>query len=401
MSKAIAKHAAQQQKLMDSFVELIAEAIDDKSPYTGGHCHRVPELGLMLANIASKDTSPYFKDFTIEDQDRQREFKLAAWLHDCGKITTPEHVVDKGSKLETSYNRIHEIRTRFEIIWRDIELEYYQNLIEQPSNIEELVTQLKQRQKSLAEDFMFVAKCNIGGEEMHQDEIDRLHQIAQVTWVRHFDARVGLSPIEERRLTTIDAVLPVTEKLIDDKPEHKISWERIPNYDAKFNITLQPPELQNNQGELYNLSIRRGTLNKEERYRINEHTVSTIKILEGLPFPPELANVPRFASTHHETLKGTGYPRGLSDKDLTIGERILVIADIFEALTADDRPYKKAKSLSSALSIMKNMAENDHIDKKVFNLFLSSNTHLNYAKQYLLESQVEDVDIEQFLIRDA
>jgi len=398
MSESIAKHAIQQQQLMDSFVELIAQAIDDKSPYTGGHCHRVPELGLMLANVASENTSPYFKDFTLDDEDKQREFKLAAWLHDCGKITTPEHVVDKGSKLETNYNRIHEIRTRFEIVWRDAEINYHKQRQENPSQEEKLRAILLEEQNSLINDFMFIAKCNIGGEAMEDESILRLHHIAKKTWIRHFNDRAGLSPLEEKRLETAEDQLPIVEQLLNDKLEHKIKWERKPVYDAKFKITLQPPELQNNQGEIYNLSIRRGTLNNEERYRINEHVVSTIKILEALPFPPELANVPQFASTHHETLKGTGYPRGLSADDLSIGEKILVVADIFEALTADDRPYKKAKPLSIALKIMKNMTLDQHIDKEVFNLFLTSNTYLQYAKLHLSEKQIEQIDINDYLI---
>lgn len=397
MSEAIEEHAERQQSLMDSFVELIAQAIDDKSPYTGGHCHRVPELGLALASVASADSSNYFKDFILDDEDKQREFKLAAWLHDCGKITTPEHVVDKGSKLETNYNRIHEIRTRFEVIWRDAEISYYQQLIANPSHKETLLQVLQEEQYSLVKDFMFVAKCNIGSEAMEETSILKLNQIAQRTWIRHFSDRAGLSPIEERRLKTMESNLPVLEQLLNDKPEHKINWERKPLYDDKFEITLVPPELQNNQGELYNLSTKRGTLNDEERYRINEHTVSTIKILEGLPFPPELANVPRYASTHHETLKGTGYPRGLSAEDLSIGERILVVADIFEALTADDRPYKKAKSLTSALSIMKKMVIEDHIDKHVFNLFLTSNTYMQYAQKHLSEKNIGNIDINNFL----
>ncbi len=398
MSEAIATHTAQQQRLMDSFVKLIAQAIDDKSPYTGEHCHRVPKLGLMLANIASENQSDYFKDFSIEDKDKQREFHLAAWLHDCGKITTPEHVVDKGSKLETNYNRIHEIRTRFEVIRRDLEIHYYRQLLKNPADKEKLQQEKNDAQQTLLDDFIFVAKCNVGSEAMEEESIIRLNQIARKKWIRHFDDQLGLSPLEEKRIKFASAKLPVVEYLIDDKPEHKIEWERKPLYDPGLKITLQPPPLQNNQGELYNLSISRGTLNNEERYRIKEHTVSTIKILENLPFPPELANVPKYASTHHETLKGTGYPRSLTADDLTIGERILVLADIFEALTANDRPYKKAKPLSVALKIMRNMVLDNHIDKEVFNLFLNSGTYLQYAKQYLHKDQIDEVDIKGYLV---
>ncbi len=398
MSHAIARHELQQQELMDSFVKLIAQSIDDKSPYTGEHCHRVPVLGLMLADAACKDQSDYFKDFDFADSERRREFKMAAWLHDCGKITTPEHVVDKGSKLETCYNRIHEIRTRFEVVWRDLEIHYYQELRKHPAQESKLQQEKTQAQQQLINDFAFVAKCNVGSEGIEKEDVDRLYQIGERKWTRHFDDQLGLSPLEERRLKRRSAELPVTENLIDDKIEHKIEWEVAPSGESEYGITLQPPELQNNEGELYNLSIIRGTLNNEERYRVQGHIVSTIKMLESLPFPPELANVPKYASTHHETLKGTGYPRGLSAEDLTIEERILVLSDIYEALTAGDRPYKKAKPLSVALGIMRDMVLDDRIDKHVFNLFLRSGIYLSYAEQHVNEEQLDDVRVEDYLV---
>ncbi len=398
MSKAIAKHEAQQQHLMESFIRLIAQAIDDKSPYTGQHCHRVPVLSLMLADAASEDQSDYFKDFNFDDQDKRREFRLAAWLHDCGKITTPEHIVDKGSKLESCYNRIHEIRTRFEVIWRDLEIDYYQALLNNSAQQQDLEQVKIAAQQQLSEDFAFVAKCNVGSEGMKEEDLERLAQIGNKKWLRHFDDQLGLSPLEEMRLKRSSPELPVEESLLSDKPEHKIEWEVVPTYDPKHKITLKITELQNNQGELYNLSIKYGTLNNEERYRVQEHIISTIKILENLPFPLELANVPKFASTHHETLKGTGYPRSLTADDLSIEERILVLADIYEALTAGDRPYKKAKPLSVALKIMRNMVLDDHIDKEVFNLFLSSGIYLKYAKQHVNKAQLDEVNPEDYLV---
>jgi HD-GYP domain-containing protein (c-di-GMP phosphodiesterase class II) len=157
------------------------------------------------------------------------------------------------------------------------------------------------------------------------------------------------------------------------------------------------PEHQYNLGEVYNLSIARGTLTTEDRFKINEHMISTIKMLENLPFPKELSRVPRYASTHHETLKGTGYPRQLSAEDLSIPERVLVISDIFEALTASDRPYRKAKPISVAVNIMHKMALDEHIDLELFRLFLTSGTHLKYAKAYLKPEQIDSVDIEQYM----
>ncbi|SDJ66724.1 HD-GYP domain, c-di-GMP phosphodiesterase class II (or its inactivated variant) [Ferrimonas sediminum] len=397
MSAAIATHEARQQQLMDSFIEVIAQAIDDKSPYTGGHCRRVPELGLMLAEEASNSAAPSFHDFSIDNKDKYREFRLAAWLHDCGKISTPEHVVDKGSKLEANYNRIHEIRTRFEVLWRDCEIAYLQERLARPGDDQAALARKRGQQQKLQQEFEFVATCNVGGEFMGDDKVQRLQQIGAQTWIRHFDDRLGLSPMEERRLAPASDTLPVVETLLADKPEHRVPWPRQPDYDPKLGITLEPTELQNHLGELYNLCVSKGTLNSEERFRINEHMVGTIKILESLPFPPELANVPRFASTHHETLKGTGYPRQLQAEDLSVGERILVLADVFEALTADDRPYKKAKPLSVAIDILHKMVLDEHVDPEVFALFLSSGVYLKYAREYLSEAQIDEVDVEGYL----
>ena len=404
MSVSIKNHELKQQELMDSFIKLIAQTIDDKSAYTGGHCNRVPELGLLLVDVVIKDDN-HFKDFTFKSEDEYREFKISAWLHDCGKIITPEHIVDKGSKLETIYNRIHEVRMRFEVLWRDAEIQYYQALITQPDKKHRLQQSLINQQTQLTEDFAFVANANIGGEFMSKENIEKLHDIATKVWQRNFDDSLGLSPREELHLAsyrkkqanTSSVVLPVTEQLLIDKAEHIFPRTQQIEFDDKLAIKISVPEHHANLGELYNLSISRGTLTKEDRYIINEHIIGTIKMLDQLPFPPELANVPKYASTHHETLIGTGYPRQLTAVDLTIPERILVIADIFEALTAADRPYKKGKSLSASVNILHKLAIEQHIDIDLFELFLTSDTYLVYANKYMKKEQIDDVDITKHL----
>ncbi|MGS0674813.1 HD domain-containing phosphohydrolase [Shewanella sp. 125m-1] len=407
MSSAIKAHEENQKELMESFIKLIAQAIDDKSPYTAGHCNRVPELGLMLAQAAENSELAPFKDFKFNSDDEQREFRIAAWLHDCGKITTPEYIVDKGSKLEAVYNRIHEVRMRFEVLWRDAEIEYLKQTIlckqdAKPSgeqSEELLLAELHQQRSQLLEDFKFIAKANVGGEFMDQESTDRLAELAKISWQRHFDDRLGLSPVEELNLSEREGedVYPVTEPLLRDKPEHIIKRINKVEFDPKFGIKMAIPEYQYNLGELYNLSISRGTLTTEDRFKINEHVTSTIKMLENLPFPPELARVPRYASTHHETLKGTGYPRKLSAEDLSIPERILVVADIFEALTAADRPYKKAKPLSVAIDILYKMALDEHLDMDIFKLFLSSGIYLEYAHKFLDSAQINEIDMAKYL----
>ena len=145
-------------------------------------------------------------------------------MHDCGKITSPEYVVDKATKLETIYNRIHEVRTRFEVLWRDAEIRYWQGLAEGRDEAE-LAAELAQTRQRLQAEFDEVAKANVGGEFMREEDVERLHQIAEQTWVRHFDNRLGLSQEEMQQLDGVPAqALPVVERLLSDKPEHKVPW---------------------------------------------------------------------------------------------------------------------------------------------------------------------------------
>jgi HD-GYP domain-containing protein (c-di-GMP phosphodiesterase class II)/ABC-type amino acid transport substrate-binding protein len=398
MVKSIQAHELAQRRLMDSFIQLIAQAIDDKSPYTAGHCERVPELALMLAEHASASDLSAFRDFRLETEDQWREYRIAAWLHDCGKITTPEYIVDKGSKLEVVYNRIHEVRARFEILWRDAELDYWRKLQENPGDRDELRQDLENNQQRLQEEFAFVADCNVGGEFLGEEDLERLEKISAQTWQRHFDDRIGLSPVEEIRVQPYpSSPLPATERLLSDKPEHVIERSRSTDYPPEFGIRMDVPEHLYNQGELYNLGISRGTLTAEDRFKINEHMISTIKMLESLPFPPELQNVPRWASTHHETMAGTGYPRKLPGNALSVPERIMAVADVFEALTAADRPYKKAKSVSVAVDILNKMVEGNHIDRDCFELFLSAGVYREYAEKFLQPEQVDEVDVSKYL----
>ncbi len=397
MVSSIQSYELAQRKLMDAIIELIAQAIDDKSAYTSGHCERVPELAMMIASAASQSDLPAFDAFELSTDDQWREYRIAAWLHDCGKITTPEHIVDKGSKLEVIYNRIHEIRTRFEVLWRDAEIAFWKGLVNAPDRRSELEKQLQDKQRQLQEDFEFVAHCNVGGESLAQEKQERLLRIAGRTWLRYFDDQIGLSPVEELRNQAPPCALPATEQLLSDKPQHVIERTRPTDYPPHLGIDMEIPEKLYNQGEIYNLSVSRGTLTTEDRFRINEHMISTIKMLENLPFPPELKNVPRYASTHHETMKGSGYPRKLSGEQLSIPERILAVADVFEALTAADRPYKKAKPVSEAVQILHNMVLDNHIDRDCFELFLSSGVYMDYARQYLRPDQVDPVDVSAYL----
>ncbi len=387
------------ERLFTAITELIAGTIDAKSPYTGGHCKRVPEVAKMLATAAHASKEGPFADFRMASEDKWREFNVAAWLHDCGKLTTPEYVVDKATKLETIYNRIHEIRMRFEVLLRDVQIDAYRQRLAGEADDAALQAQLEEKQRQIADDFAFVAACNVGGEFMADEKIDRLERIAALTWTRHLDDRLGISQDETTLKNRQPApVLPVVEYVLADKPEHIVPRTQPDPFDGNthgFNMIV--PENQYNLGELYNLGIRKGTLSTEDRFKINEHIIQTILMLKRLPFPENMKHVAEIAGAHHETMIGTGYPRGLKKEQMSIPARIMAIADIFEALTAADRPYKKAKTMGDALRIMSFMRNDQHIDADLFDLFLQSGVYRDYAEQFLDTGQIEAVDISQYL----
>jgi len=392
----------QQQALLEAIIKVLAHAVDAKSPYTGGHCERVPELAEMLLQQAATVSSGPLRDYQPDEEERYA-FRIAAWLHDCGKITSPEYVVDKATKLETLYNRIHEIRTRFEVLHRDAQLAYWQGRCAGEDEAA-LAAALNERLAQLQRDFELVATANIGSEAMSEDYVQKLEEIARQTWKRHFDDRLGLSAEELARLESVpERPLPATEQLLADRPEHRIPWgERRPPVEADdprnrwgFDMTL--PEYAHHFGELHNLTVRRGTLTPEERFKVNEHIVHTLVMLSTLPFPRSLQQVPDIAANHHEKLNGGGYPRRLAAEQLSVPARIMAIADIFEALTAADRPYKAPKTLSESIRIMVRMAREQHIDAELLALFLSSGVYLTYAHKYLHPEQLDEVDVPGYL----
>ena len=384
---------AKQKQLLDAFIQLLAGAIDAKSPYTGGHCQRVPELTLMLAQAAAASQAPAFQRYQ-PSEDEWEALHIAAWLHDCGKVTTPEYVVDKATKLETLNDRIHEIRTRFEVLKRDAWVSYWQALA-LGGNAAQLSEQRDAALTQLDDDFAFVARCNLGGEAMAPADLQRLERIAERRWMRTLDDRLGVSWEENRRQAQTPApTLPVSEPLLADKPEHLIERaesELIPE-DNPWGFKLDVPRYKYNRGELYNLSIARGTLTREERYIINHHMVQTILMLSHLPFPGHLDSVAEIAGGHHEKMDGSGYPKRLKREDMSLPARMMAIADIFEALTAADRPYKKAKTLSEALAIMATMCREAHIDAELFALFINDGVYMRYAARFLDPRQIDAVD---------
>lgn len=385
------------KNLLESLIQTIATAIDAKSHYTARHSERVPELALMLAQAAHDKADGPLADFGFKTEDEWHEFRVGAWLHDCGKITTPEHVIDKATKLEMIGNRIHEVRMRFEVLLRDAEIERLQALAN-GADICKANATFEAQKASLMADFEFIAKSNIGVENMSQADIDRVEQIGSITWQRYFDDRLGLAQEElMRREVATAQPLPTPERLLADQPHHIVQREAGDMPDPRFGFKVDVPPYAFNHGEIYNLKVVRGTLTSEDRYKINEHMTHGIAMLERIPFPQSLQRVPEYAGTHHETLKGTGYPRRLKAHELSIPARIMMIADIFEALTAADRPYKTPKKFSEALQILYGQKIRGHIDADLFDLFLTSGVHLQYAKKFLPPDQIDEVDIKALL----
>ena len=387
-----------QKQLFAALIKLIADAIDAKSAYTGGHCARVPEIAKLLARAACAQHDGPYRDFELDD-DGWETLHVAAWLHDCGKVTTPEYVVDKATKLETLYDRIHEVRMRFEVIKRDQEIACLKAIAAgEPEAAAR--ARLAEALAQLDDDFAFVAACNEGGEQMAPERLARLKAIAARSWLRTLDDRLGISHEEqERKSRTVAAALPAVEPLLADKPEHRIergTAEHIAD-DPRWGIQMPAPELRYNRGELYNLCVARGTLSAEERYKINEHIVQTLIMLAELPFPKHLRQVPEIASGHHEKIDGSGYPRRLRGEEMSVLARMMAIADIFEALTAVDRPYKKGKTLSQAIAIMGQMKADGHLDPDLFDLFLRSGVPLDYANRFMRPEQIDEVDIAAYL----
>ena len=364
-----------QKALMDSLIKVMAHAIDAKSPYTGGHCQRVPELTKMLAQKCSDSNEGSFKDFALNEK-QWYELHVAAWLHDIGKVTTPEYVVDKATKLQTIFDRVHEVRMRFEVLRRDAEIKMLKAVAKGADEKAEK-KKFKARCKELEEQWEFISETNLGGEFLPQEKQDRVKKIAPQKWYRNFDRTLGLSWTDALLIEKQPPPPKGWEQLLADLPEHS---------EAEYDL-----------GEIRNLCISRGTLNDDERNKINDHIVLTIEMLEEMPFPKTLGQVSEYAGGHHEKMDGTGYPKGLTADQMSIPARIMAIADIFEALTAGDRPYKKAKTLSEAVKILWFMKKDKHVDAELFELFLTSGAYRDYAEQFLRPDQIDDVDISKYV----
>lgn len=359
---------------LDIFCKIISHILEVKSPHTAHHIIQVPVLADMLARAVSRDGKIKFS------KDDYQKISIAAKLHDCGKTTTPDYLLEKSTKLDCLHNRIHEIRDRFEILRRDAEIACLKEIIANPHNKENAEKQFAQTVRKLEEDFTFIAACNSGETSVTARDIQHLKTIGRQKFKRYFNRLLGLSWLEKKALNDKQIKTygkPAVETVLQDNLEDV--YKGIPT------------------GEIYNLSIPKGTINAEERRTIEQHVVQTAEILNLLHLPKEYRPIINYAAEHHERPNGEGYPLGLKDEELSVPSRIMMIADIFEALTSSERPYKTPKKLSDALHILQTMKNKKQIDADIYHIFVKKQIFMKYAKQYLAPEQIDDININDYL----
>ena len=332
------------ENLLESFLKSIIFAISKKSPYTAGHIKRMVKLSVMFAEAINQDTTIYAnKHFTAEEI---KQINFAALMHDIGKLATPEQIIDKATKLETIYDRITLVESRIKTIEKALNVKFLEDkfsILEGQSDtgLETLKQTLEAQMETLHTYQNHIKMCNKANITLSNEDVATIHHIAEQTW------QIG---------------------------------------EETYSI-LTPDEA-------HHLSIQRGTLTLEEREIINAHAKLSVDILNSLPFPKKYQQIPQISGNHHEKLNGKGYPQGLKNDEISFEARILTIADIFEALTASDRPYKQSMPLSTAMKILYTMAKEGELDKEMVKFFYSSGLYLEYAKAFLPERYIDEVTLD-------
>lgn len=332
---------AQLEQLMEGLIGMINLAIDEKSSHTGQHCMRVPVLVKLLAEAVHHCDEGVLADFRLDDAERY-QLHIAGMVHDCGKLVTPDHIVNKSTKLEAIHDRIHAVAPRFTALARETERNYAERRLRATDERERLALDaaLAGELAVLRDDLGFLRQVNQGGEYMSETLQARVRAIGRHTWHD-----------------------------LDGTPQPLLS-----------------------QDEIDNLCISRGTLNAAERSTINHHIVATEKMLSALPWPKHLNKVVEYAVNHHERVDGKGYPKGLTGEEMSLPARMMAIADVFEALTARDRPYKPPRTVSESLAILESMMGSGHLDPDLGRVFIDDKVWLQYAERYL---EPEQLDVEQ------
>ena len=330
-----AKLISNMTELFEAFVKVMATAIDEKSPVTGGHIRRVADLTLTMAEVIHNHDEGAFKDRKFSP-DQMYELRIAAYMHDIGKVTSPVEIVEKAKKLQTIFDRIHYIRLRMDYIIQKVKLEGQQKkieLLERKADLSEIkkVELKSEKQIQEMEDIrLFINKCNEPGEFLEDETLDKLKEISLRTY--------------------------------------------------SDNEGQQQPFIT--EDELLNLSIRRGSITDAERKKMQDHAAVTLKMLKQIPFTKKLKNIPSFAGAHHEFINGKGYPLGLKGDEIPFEGKLMAVTDIAEALTASDRPYKKAMPLETVYRILRSMAGNGELDNEMVELFINEEIYKTYQEKH-------------------
>ena len=330
-----AKLISTMSELFEAFVKVMATAIDEKSPVTGGHIRRVANLTLTMAEFINGHDEGKFKEINFSPE-QMYELRIAAYMHDIGKVTTPVEIVEKAKKLQTIFDRIHYVRLRMDYIIQKVNLEGKQKIIEllEKGSNKNLINiaeeELKNKIQELQDIRSFINKCNEPGEFLEDETLDRLKEISQRTYLD--------SDGKEQPFLTED--------------------------------------------ELLNLSIRRGSITEAERKKMQDHAAVTLRMLKQIPFTKKLKNIPNFAGAHHEFINGNGYPLGLKGDEIPFEGRLMAVTDIAEALTASDRPYKKAMPLDTVYRILRSMVEKGELDNDLVELFIEKEIYKVYQNKY-------------------
>ncbi|MED5353389.1 MAG: HD domain-containing phosphohydrolase [Nitrospinota bacterium] len=330
-----AKLISNMAELFEAFVKVMATAIDEKSPVTGGHIRRVANLTLTMAEFINEHEDGIFKEKKFSP-DQMYELRIAAYMHDIGKVTTPVEIVEKAKKLQTIFDRIHYVRLRMDYIIQKVQLEGQKikiDLLERntpKSEVEKFETDLNNKIQELKDIRSFINKCNEPGEFLEDETLDRLKEISQRTYLDN-------EGIEQPFLT---------------------------------------------EDELLNLSIRRGSITEAERKKMQDHAAVTLRMLKQIPFTKKLKNIPNFAGAHHEFINGNGYPLGLKGDQIPFEGRLMAVTDIAEALTASDRPYKKAMPLETVYRILRSMSEKGELDNDLVELFIGKEIYKIYQEKH-------------------
>lgn len=317
------------ERLFEGFIKASVYAIEARDPTTSGHSERVAVLTVGVAEAVNRDPPPAHRGVRFSD-DEIRELRYAALLHDFGKVGVREHVLVKANKLYP--HELELLEQRFELARAATETHFLRERVKllEPAGLHgdacEACRRLEEEERRALEELdellAFIQKCN-RPTVLEEGGFERLHDVAR----RTFRARSG------------EAVPLLTER------------------------------------EVLNLSIPRGSLNPEERAEIESHVTHTYHFLKEIPWTRDLRRVPEIAYKHHEKLDGRGYPRAEGSEAIPVQTRIMTIADIYDALTASDRPYKRAMPHEKALDILHMDAKKGALDADLLEVFIQAEVH--------------------------